>query len=199
MKTHWKCCVVVWAAMILPGATTQLHAQAHFIMSTGCAHGAPKTVLRDLSLADDTVALQEMEAHEAVHREQLSRPGHTCEEWLKLYNSDPDHLIDVEREAYQAQARWDVAHYGAMANVDEFWFRVSKKLYAFLDGKVSYQHVVERLGGDVLVSVISQKPGTTQASQGFVDDASSIQDKALEAQRAALAAEAAVKKAVTKQ
>ena len=128
-----------------------------FYLSTGCDHGAPSTVIRDSSLIRDTMAMQEMQAHEAVHRDQLGRAGHTCEEWLGLLTSTPAKLIEAEREAYQAQAMWDVAHYGSKANTDNFWFNVSRALYMFFDKKVPYAEIVRRLGGTRFADIITQQ------------------------------------------
>lgn len=130
------------------------------IATTGCIAGVPTTVLRDTTITNP-LTLAEIDAHEAVHRLQLSRPGKTCEEWLAHINQSPDTLMVYEAAAYAAQAEFAAAHGTNQETIDAFWMRVARGFYFIFEGKVSFLKIMRALGGGALAATIEQQMRAT--------------------------------------
>jgi hypothetical protein len=93
-----------------------------FLALTACESGAPTTTLRpDVR---DSLLVVEIEAHEAVHREQAAAHG-SCDAFLATLTS-ARRIIDAELPAYCAQWRVAVAR-GADSAVTrrEFAWRIA--------------------------------------------------------------------------
>lgn len=121
----------------LAAQTDTLRLAAAPLGLTTCDLGVPVTHMAD-SL--DANARAQVEAHEAVHREQLATD---CEVTLARITATPEGLLLAEAPAYCVQMQVALQQYAADPRV--YWQQLVRVLWKHFDGHFSPLQIVQAL------------------------------------------------------
>ena len=128
------------SAAAIPPASSLPATPTGFTGYTFCRNGLAESWVRADKIG--SAEMDEILAHEAVHREQASRFP-VCEDWLKSVTSAKK-IIEAELPAYCAQLKVAVAHGGNRAELTrEYAFRIAAQSGA-MENRLDIRQIFSR-------------------------------------------------------
>lgn len=149
LKVNWGVFWAILVSLFFWGMIASIAAKAQGILpaSTGCIGDSVAVMVRE-DVSQDSLALQEMLAHEAVHvaqiTEGMAKNGGDCYDALWALTASPEANLEAEVVAYRAQADWLEAN-SQNFNRRAFYVWVARGLWFNYDGAIAIGDIVAAL------------------------------------------------------